>query len=63
MSAKQSLSEQINTLGELVSNLSHKTSFKVKLSLYKAGKKLKRLVCPRPEDKYKAPSSDQDYTT
>jgi hypothetical protein len=63
MSNRQSIHEQINTLGELVNTLRHKTSFKIKLAFYKTRKKLKKFVSPRPEDSSKSPSSSKDYPT
>ena len=61
MSNRQSIHEQINTLGELVNTLRHKTSFKIKMAFYKTRKKLKKFVSPRPAEDFRSPNSNKDY--
>ena len=61
MSNRQAIHEQINTLGELVNTLRHKTSFKIKMAFYKTRKKLKKFVSPRPVEDFKSPTSNKSY--
>lgn len=63
MSNRQAIHEQINTLGELVNTLRHKTSFKIKMAFYRTRKKLKKFVSPRTSDSSKSPSGNKDYPT
>lgn len=60
---QQTIPEQINILGDIVNNLTHRTSFKVKLAFYKARARLKKLISTSPDRDYRAPRSDQDYPT